>query len=125
MLASFVPKHRMTLPDACPRESGHLASDNLSQSSSRPIVSNSDLHTNDFRSEIGVASKLMHPKLSNSNLHATENVLHEAVSDARNSMHDLCIYNVNIQCLLCTSRGVALSIRIASSACRLHSRDLA
>ena len=102
LLRRSVPRHRRTLPDTCPGESGHLVSETFSQQSPQHVSPNSTLHENQifFQEEIGNAPKLLHPSVPRSNLHANENVFQEVANDARNSLHDLCIYTVNIQCLL-------------------------
>ena len=102
LLRRSVPRHRRTLPDTGPGESGLLVSDNFSHQPPQPIFDNSILHATQtiFPEEIANTPKVMQSNVPNSNLHINENVLQEAVSDARNSMHDLCIYSINIQCLL-------------------------
>ena len=72
LLRRSLPRHRRTLPDTCLGESRHLVS--------VPIDSNLSLQGNANNNPI--------------------QILHESDASANNSLHGLCIYSVNIQCLL-------------------------
>ena len=72
LLRRSLPRHRRTLPDTCLGESKHLVS--------VPIDSNLSLQGNANNNPI--------------------QILHESDASANNSLHGLCIYSVNIQCLL-------------------------